>query len=125
MRFLTRFVLCSLAVAGMAAPVVAQEASIFELRDPVRAQAFDPTRFFTTAQGRDGSSVRILYTGDDYGWPIHAIAIAAGCQRDEGLSPEACATRLTARMVRAMAAGGWRALHRSQPGHRRHRNLHW
>lgn len=106
MRFLTRLVLCSLAIASMAAPAVAQEPSILDIRDPVRAMAFDPTRFFTTAQGRDGSDVRILYTGDDYGWPIHAIAIAAGCQGDEGLSPEACATRLTARMVRAPAPPG-------------------
>lgn len=106
MHFLTRLALCTLAVAGMATPAVAQEPSIFELREPVRALAFDPARFFTTSEGRDRSSVRILYTGDDYGWPVYTISIAAGCRGDEELSPEACATRLAARMVRAPAPPG-------------------
>lgn len=105
MRFLIRLTLCSLAFCSVVPPASAQErdVSIFDIRAPVSAQAFDPTRFFPSRYITDRSSVRIVYTGDDYAWPVYAIAIAAGCEDDEVVSRNECNLRLTARMVRAPA----------------------
>ena len=105
MRFLTRLTLCALILGGLPTPLLAQEreASIFDLRAPVRALAFDPTRFFPSPYIADRSSVRIVYTGDDYAWPVYSIAIAAGCTEDPVITRQACVSKLTARMVRAPA----------------------
>lgn len=46
--------------------------------------------------------IRIVYTGDDWAWPVYSIAIAEGCLEAETFSP-ACTSRLTARMVRSPA----------------------
>lgn len=72
------------------------------MRDRVSLLAFDPTSFFRGTFGEDASIIRIVYRGDDYGWPVYSVAIAEGCLAGEALS-HACRSRLTARMVRSPA----------------------
>lgn len=67
----------------------------------VRQVAFDPATYFPSPYIRDQSVVRIAYTGDDYGWPVYSIAIAAGCIHGETNPRDDCGPRLRARMVRA------------------------
>lgn len=67
----------------------------------VRQVAFDPRTYFPSQYIKDRSIVRIAYTGDDYGWPVYSIAIAAGCMDGETIPRDNCASRLRARMVRA------------------------
>ncbi|PVM91530.1 hypothetical protein [Caulobacter endophyticus] len=83
-----------------------QGASVADVREAVGRIAFDPARFFPSPYVSDRSIVRITYTGDDYGWPVYAIAIAAGCVDGETVSKDQCAARLRARMVRAPAPEG-------------------
>lgn len=108
MQFPARLVL-SLMLACLARPVLAQDGarpSITDLRGPVQALAFDPTTFFPSPHVADRSIIRILYTGDDYGWPVYAIAVAEGCVDAEDLRRDHCGSRLRARMVRAPAPPG-------------------
>lgn len=70
----------------------------------VEKLAFDPATYFPSRYVRDRSIVRITYTGDDYGWPVFSIAIAAGCVDGETIPQNNCASRLRARMVRAPGA---------------------
>lgn len=94
----------SLLVITAAVPTVrAQERNVIEVRDIVRPLAFDPSTYFPNPHIRDRSIVRITYTGDDYGWPVHAIAVASGCVDQETERGGNCASRLRARMVRAPA----------------------
>ncbi|MFN3816623.1 hypothetical protein [Brevundimonas sp.] len=94
-------------VAGcLAQPVLAQDeggVAPYGVRDRVRTLAFDPTRFFPSEHIEDRSTVRIVYTGDDYDWPVYAIAVAEGCVDAENIREDDCASRLRARMVRAPA----------------------
>lgn len=57
--------------------------------------AFDPARLFDRA---GHPLVGIQYLGDDYGYPVYAIALAHGCTGKRG--PD-CRPTLIARMVRA------------------------
>ncbi|AYV46408.1 hypothetical protein CFHF_14800 [Caulobacter flavus] len=84
----------------------AREPSVADVREAVRDIAFDPSRFFPSPLVKDRSILRITYTGDDYGWPVHAIAVAKGCVDDEKQPKDKCASRLRARMVRAPAPDG-------------------
>jgi len=105
MRFPLHIALWPLVLGALAQPVLAQDqqsVSVFDLRDPVRALAFDPTAYFPSPSIRDRSIIRIVYTGDDYGWPVYAIAVAEGCVDGEAVGDQ-CASRLRARMVRAPA----------------------
>jgi hypothetical protein len=94
-----------LAVLGVAPAAQAQQTqpSVFDIRPMVIAVAFDPTTYFPSIHAGDRSVVRIVYTGDDYGWPVYAIAVAEGCVDQEDRNSDACATRLRARMVRSPA----------------------
>ncbi|WP_303698898.1 hypothetical protein [Brevundimonas naejangsanensis] len=74
-----------------------------DIRAIVREAAFDPKTYFPSKYTKDRSIVRIAYTGDDYGWPVYSIAIAAGCLEGETIPRDNCASRLRARMVRAPA----------------------
>lgn len=77
-----------------------------DVRALVQQIAFDPATYFPSPYIRDRSVVRITYTGDDYGWPVYAIAIAEGCVDGETVPRNNCASRLRARMVRAPGALG-------------------
>jgi hypothetical protein len=104
-----RLALWSLVLGVLAQPVLAQDGdrpSIFDLRAPVRALAFDPTHYFRSPSSADPSIIRIVYTGDDVGWPVYAIAVANGCIDGEADARDQCASRLRARMVRAPAPPG-------------------
>jgi hypothetical protein len=88
------------------AVATAQEgaASIFDLRPLVAEAAFDPTVYFPSRVYPDASFLRVTYTGDDYGWPIHAFAVAEGCVDREPTADASCRGRLRARMARAPAS---------------------
>ena len=94
---------CTIILGCLAQPARAQETSILETRDAVRQMAFDPATFFPSPYIKDRSVIRITYTGDDYGWPVYAIAIAEGCIDQENVRQDDCKSRLRARMVRAPA----------------------
>lgn len=85
---------------GLAAPLAAQDAPpSYDFREPIRALAFDPDRFFPD-QPEPAMSIR--YLGDDYGFPVYAIAVRRGCtHEDQGEARRMCGERLTARMVRS------------------------
>lgn len=78
--------------------------SIHELKPLVADAAFDPTVYFPSRVYPDASLLRAVYTGDDYGWPIYAFAVAEGCVDDEPTADASCRGRLRARMVRAPAS---------------------
>lgn len=106
MRNPIRFFITSLCLSAMSQSVHAQDAgaaSTTEVREIVQQLAFDPTKFFPSQYIKDHSILRIVYTGDDYGWPVYAIAIAEGCLDGENNPRDQCASRLRARMVRAPA----------------------
>lgn len=65
--------------------------------------AFDPVKFFPSQYVKDHSGVRISDTGDDYGWPVYAIAVTEGCIPWENNPRDQCGSRLRARLVRAPA----------------------
>jgi hypothetical protein len=109
MRLSTLAVALAITVSGQAAHAQAPadpRASVADVREAVGRIAFDPARYFPSAYVSDRSIVRITYTGDDYGWPVYAIAIAEGCVEGETVPRDQCASRLRARMVRAPAPDG-------------------
>lgn len=89
---------------AIAAAAPAQDAGpAYDYRERTRAMAFDPARFFGE---RPRPYMSIRYMGDDYGYPVYAIAVAKGCtDTDIGEARRTCGDRLTARMVRAPFAG--------------------
>lgn len=110
MRRLTDLAVALLALAVLGCPAVAQDDdqnSLFEIRgeirDVVQPMAFDPSKFFASPYVRDSSVIRITYTGNDYDWPVYAMAIADGCVDAEDRRRDACGSRLRARMVRSPA----------------------
>lgn len=72
------------------------------VRETVRALAFDPTKYFHDEDIGDPSIIRIVYTGDDFAWPVYSLAVSEGCLEGETPSRE-CGSRLTARMDRSPA----------------------
>ena len=71
----------------------------YDYRERTRSLAFDPERFFPETHRLWMS---IVYTGDDYGYPVYAIAIRRGCTGDDtGEARRTCGYRHIARMVRA------------------------
>lgn len=105
MQFPIILPMTALAVLCVTPAAQAQQSqpSVFDVRPMVIDVAFDPTAYFPSTYARDRSVVRIVYTGDDYGWPVYAIAVAEGCVDQEDRNNDACATRLRARMVRSPA----------------------
>lgn len=89
---------------GHVPPLAAQEApASYDFRERTRALAFDPARFFPE-QSEPAMSVR--YLGDDYGFPVYAIAVRRGCtDADQGEARRTCGDRLIARMVRSPFEG--------------------
>lgn len=85
---------------GLAVPLAAQDTPpTYDFREPVRALAFDPDRFFPD-QPEPAMSIR--YLADDYGFPVYAIAVRRGCaDEDQGEARRTCGERLIARMVRS------------------------
>lgn len=70
------------ALAALAlAPITPTDAFLkrmAEARETVARLAFEPDRYF--AEERYGrNDIRIVYSGDEFGWPIYAIAIRQGC----------------------------------------------
>ena len=85
-------------------PSAAQGAGpAYNFQDRTRALAFDPSRFFPE---RSEPAMSIRYLGDDYGYPVYAIAVRKGCtQADQGEARRTCGGRLTARMIRSPYKG--------------------
>lgn len=91
-------------VLGLVSPSTAQDAaSSYDFRERIRILAFDPARFFPEQPAPEMS---VRYLGDDYGYPVYAIAVQRGCTAaDQGDARRTCGERLTARMVRAPFEG--------------------
>ncbi len=91
-------------VLGLVAPLAAQDAPpSYDFRERTRALAFDPTRFFPE---RSEPAMSVKYLGDDYGFPVYAIAVRRGCtDADQGEARRTCGERLIARMVRSPFEG--------------------
>lgn len=106
MRFVERFSASFVLFACVLLPVFAFAQNTTtgqrQVRDTVVAMAFEPSAYFRDQEFGDLSMIRIVDTGDDYGWPVYAIAILRGCLPEEALA-EPCVNRLTARMVRSPA----------------------
>lgn len=85
------------------APVTPTDAFLkrmMEARETVARLAFEPDRYFGEEQyGRN--DIRIVYSGDEFGWPIYAIAVRRGCvPRNHG---RRCKAGFRMRMARAPA----------------------
>ncbi|OAN61988.1 hypothetical protein A7X12_23190 [Sphingomonas sp. TDK1] len=91
-------------VLGQAAPLAAQDAPrAYDFQERTRALAFDPVRFFPE---RSEPAMAVRYLGDDYGFPVYAIAVRRGCtDADLGEARRTCGDRLIARMVRSPYVG--------------------
>ena len=91
-------------VVAVTTPSTAQDtSSAYNFQDRTRALAFDPARFFPE---RSEPSMSIQYLGDDYGYPVYAIAVRKGCtDADQGEARQTCGRRLTARMIRSPYVG--------------------
>ena len=63
--------------------------------------AFDTDRYF---QGNK-ASISIVYTGDDYNWPVYGIGIVRGCAHPDVLPLAQCREAWRARMVRVPQTG--------------------
>jgi hypothetical protein len=89
---------------GQVTPLCAQDAPpSYDFRERTRALAFDPTRFFPE---RSEPTMSVRYFGDDYGYPVYAIAVRRGCtDADQGEARRTCGERLIARMVRSPFEG--------------------
>lgn len=73
---------------------------MMEARETVARLAFDPDRYF--ADERSGrNDIRIVYSGDAFGWPIYAIAIRRGC--GPANTGRGCDAGFRMRMARAPA----------------------
>ncbi|UYV15175.1 hypothetical protein [Porphyrobacter sp. ULC335] len=70
------------------------------MHQTVLAEAFDPERFF---DGRyvEAPILTIRYLGDDYDFPVYAIALYKGCHDADAEGDRSCRDRLQARMIRA------------------------
>lgn len=98
---MSRFVrIAVVLVFAQASPLIAQGAQLaYDFQERTRALAFDPARFFP---GRPAPAISIRYLGDDYGYPVYAIAVRRGCtDNDSDEVRKTCGERLTARMVRS------------------------
>jgi hypothetical protein len=91
-------------VIGLIAPSAGQDAQpTYDFRERTRALAFDPARFFPE---RFEPAMSVRYLGDDYGYPVYAIAVRKGCtDADQGEARRTCGERLIARMVRSPYEG--------------------
>ena len=107
MRRTLRILVACLALGSACQTAQAQDGGELQaVRDDLERLAFDPAKFFPSPYVQDRSTVRIVYTGDDYGWPVYAIAIAEGCIDGEARPKDRGASRWRARMVRAPAVPG-------------------
>ena len=91
-------------VLGQVAPLAAQDTPrAYDFQERTRALAFDPARFFPE---RSEPAMAVRYLGDDYGFPVYAIAVRRGCtDADLGEARRTCGDRLIARMVRSPYEG--------------------
>lgn len=91
---------CMGVAIGTAAFANAPEAG-YDFGERTRQLAFDPARFFESAPA-DSLFMQIVYSGDDYGFPVYSIAVRKGCtESDTGEARRTCGDRMIARMVRA------------------------
>lgn len=104
MGMIGRFFTAAALIICMLAPSRAQDASpAYDFQERTRELAFDPTRLFPE---RSQTALSIRYLGDDYGFPVYAIAVRRGCiDADQGEARRTCGARLTARMVRSSYKG--------------------
>jgi hypothetical protein len=91
-------------VLGLVAPSAAQDVPpSYDFRERTRALAFDPARFFPE---RPEPAMSVRYLGDDYGFPVYALAVRRGCiDADQGEARRTCGERLVVRMVRSPFEG--------------------
>lgn len=87
-------------VVGLIAPSAAQDVRpTYDYREHTRELAFDPDRFFPEQRGL---AMSVRYLGDDYDYPVYAIAVREGCtDADKGEARRTCGERLIARMIRS------------------------
>lgn len=96
--------LLALTLAVLAAiPAQAESRRGFNLHQAVLAEAFDPERFFGGGYAEPVLTVR--YLGDDYDYPVYALALYKGCHDADAEGDRSCRERLQVRMVRAPYEG--------------------
>lgn len=95
-----RWQIISLIVIAWLAPAAnaVAQSSWREITSILTTLAFNPDKLFET----EGDRITIAYGGADTNGPVYALAVQPGCLPHETRGP-ACASRLTARMVRAPA----------------------
>jgi len=93
--------LLSVTLALLAAlPTQAESRRGFDLHQTVLAEAFDPERFFD-GKYIDDPILTVRYLGDDYDYPVYALALYKGCHDADAEGDRSCRDRLQVRMVRA------------------------
>lgn len=93
-----RLLAATLAVMA-AVPAQAESRRGFDLHQAVLAEAFDPERFFDGGYVKPVLTVR--YLGDDYDYPVYALALYKGCFEADAGGDRSCRERLQVRMIRA------------------------
>lgn len=87
-------------IALSAQPALAEDQGEFDLHNTLLADAFDPETFFQDRY-RFAPLLTIRYLGDDWDYPVYAIALFEGCHSDDPEGDRSCQNRLQARMMRA------------------------
>lgn len=81
------------------------EESAYDYRDRTWQTAFNTGNFFEE-RAKHQLDMSIEYSGDDYRYPVYAVAVRGGCTSlDKGDARKLCGDRLTARMVRSPFIG--------------------
>ncbi len=98
----TALLSCAFSITIGGVPANADEQpEAYNYRERTRQLAFDPNRFFDKSDYRP-LEMSIIYSGDDYGYPVYSLAVRRGCTaQDTGEARKHCGRRMTARMVRA------------------------
>lgn len=99
MRYLPASLLFASALAGTHGEAKAEGAD-FNVHEAVLEEAFEPGKFFQSKYGAE-PILTIRYLGDDWDFPVYAIALFKGCHVDDPDGEPSCRDRLHARMVRA------------------------
>ena len=107
------FVICILLFISL--PLSAKSENSYNYRDRIGELAFNTDLFFSERK-EQRLFMSINYRGDDYDYPVYAIAVRKGCiSTDVGTAKKECHKRLTARMVRSPYEGEpQRPRHRGQ-----------
>lgn len=93
-----------LATLVLIAPAKAQDASDteqekFSIHATLLSEVFVPEKFFQEDMLTE-PLLTITYTGDDWNWPVYALALFKGCHAGDAGDYSSCGDRYTVRMVR-------------------------